>query len=317
MIGKNMKAIMILYVVLVFIFMTACSRGDTRPIPHPPQAADEMLSYSVSAWPAIALLETGENPLWFELGPEGPIHIQSPETASFAPFLPWPHARFVVGILAWDDFLVMTINRDGFLVLGIAGEVPDNADKTRAVLYRIAGNDLWYPYTIESFFIWRDRPAALLYRNDFFAEAYAPSPRPQVFVLDKSSPVPLGALVPALERFPPGENWEAELLRRGADGYWYYRMREKGSSQNQTAYFRARDLEGEGEEISMAVWRDSAFPDEQELYSNSLPVLPEGFVYTGMAVLGNIVLASWEERLDAGIGAAGFMACIAPLYSIE
>jgi len=47
--------------------------------------------------------------------------------------------------------------------------------------------------------------------------------------------------------------------------------------------------------------------DEREANPFSLSALPEGFVYTGVAVLGNVLIASWEEQQEAGVGAAGFM----------
>jgi len=40
----------------------------------------------------------------------------------------------------------------------------------------------------------------------------------------------------------------------------------------------------------------------------SLPALPEGFVYTGIAMIAGTVFASWEEQEGYSIGAAGFMA---------
>jgi hypothetical protein len=39
----------------------------------------------------------------------------------------------------------------------------------------------------------------------------------------------------------------------------------------------------------------------------SLPALPEGFVYTGIAMIAGTVFASWEEQEGYSIGAAGFM----------
>jgi len=39
----------------------------------------------------------------------------------------------------------------------------------------------------------------------------------------------------------------------------------------------------------------------------SLPALPEGFVYTGIAMIAGAVFASWEEQEGYSIGAAGFM----------
>jgi len=325
-------------------------------------------------WPALALLRTGENPLWFELGPEGPSLIDSPAAAALLPYSPWPHARFVTGILPWDDFLVIAVNRDGFLVLASPG-----ADTKDAVLYRSAGG-FWDPYTAESFFIWDNKPAVLLYRNDFFSGTdLAPPLSQQVYVLDKSSSVPVGAFIPALNNQTEGR--ETEILRRGPDGFWYFRVKDKGNSQNRTEYFRALELSGERESISLGEWRNSdrsesnappllaeilelaaalsggiagaartVSPDFEgfRFYSAgagqnlmcayyrespeplalvilgdgrgffsrglthgagefSLPALPEDFVYTGAALLGNILAASWEEQREAGIGAAGFM----------
>ena len=39
----------------------------------------------------------------------------------------------------------------------------------------------------------------------------------------------------------------------------------------------------------------------------SLPALPKGFVYTGIAMVSGTVFASWEEQEGYSIGAAGFM----------
>ena len=46
---------------------------------------------------------------------------------------------------------------------------------------------------------------------------------------------------------------------------------------------------------------------EPEVRPFSLPALPVGFVYTGIALIENAIVASWEEQQEAGIGAAGFM----------
>ena len=148
----------------------------------------------------------------------------------------------------------------------------------------------------------------LLYRNAFFIEPEAPAPRPQVQLLDFYSPTPLAAGVPALEAFPDAGPWETEIVRQSPSGNWYYRMREKGKTQNETAYFRTGDLAEAGEMISIEEWMDS---DPRENFEPEafaiLPPLPEAFVYTGAAVLGDVLVAAWEEQQEAGIGAAGFM----------
>ena len=415
---------------MVLVFVTTCSGKGNPPVSgaNPRQgtesnrhlsviAYNDAFSHTNPAWPALALLQTGENPLWFEFAQDGPRLIESPAAASLLPYAPWPHARHITGMTLWKDFLVMTVNRDGFLILGAAGDFSP-METTELLLYRAAAG-FWDPYTIESFFIWDDKPAALLYRNDFFAEPGAPALRPQVYVLDFTSSTPLPARVPALEKFPDDGLWETELLHRGADGFWYYRMKKKGEAQNETAYFRAAATESaapaggafsllsEGERISFGEWMNSnrpespenappdlarilarvaglgrgsaclvrtvspdfegqklfssaanldvenleplfaclrtegsrkkaepsvprtepqgafaeplalaIFPDGSGFYSYGaekdvrpflLAPLPDGFVYTGVAVLGNVIAASWEEQQEAGIGAAGFM----------
>ena len=397
---------------LVLLLAAACSNSKNNSAAGTGSDAETVTSGTDTAnagpaWPALALLKTGENPLWFEFGAAGPVLIESPASASLAPFTPWPYARFVTTMQLWGSYIVMAVNRDGFLSLGLNDaktansrtnapgrldinllDAPSESNAGEAVLYRIADSGLWSQYTAESFFFWENKPAVLLYRNDFFADLSAPPLAPQVYVLDKASPVPLGADIPALEKFPPGPSWEAEVLSRGSGGNWYYRMKEKGEAQNETAYFRAEDLAGDSKRISFGEWRDSikpeafgaipaylsamiknadavvpgsigeirlispdfegqrsfgfagdeagansgtlmyaycrekdhlaiaVLPDGRGFYSNgkikegrpfSLPALPEGFVYTGLALIGNIIAASWEEQQEASIGAAGFM----------
>ena len=374
---------------MIFIFAMACS-GKGSPSGAAPNTAGEAPVYAGPAWPALALLRTGENPLWFELGQDGPALIGSPETASLAPFIPWPYTRFIIGMQAWEGFLVMAVNRDGFLVLGAADtqDASSGDVSAEAVLYRAADTRLWTSYTAESFFIWDDKPAVLLDRNDFFIESDSAPLRNQVYVLDKSSPVPEGVNIPALESNPPG--WEAEEVHRGSDSFWYFRMKDRSKAQGETVYFRAGDLAGAGDKISMGEWRNSNSPESpknmpaylmgallmasesdlgkvdiakvispdfdgshfytllttatgsellyvycretdhlvlailpngQGFYSDdeepgarlfSLPVLPEGFAYTGIAAFGEILAASWEEQQDASIGAAGFMVMKVP-----
>jgi hypothetical protein len=38
-----------------------------------------------------------------------------------------------------------------------------------------------------------------------------------------------------------------------------------------------------------------------------LPGLPKNFVYTGIALLGSRIVASWEEQDSWAVGAAGFV----------
>jgi hypothetical protein len=298
--GKNKFSFVFCGTLLVLLLAAGCTGKENKAGAENAAAVQQP---DGPAWPVVALLKTGPNPLWFELAPDGPGLIESPAEAALSPFTPWPHALHITGIEAWGGFLVMPVNRDGFLVLGPA---LDSAD---VMLYRAASGGLWEPYTTESFFFWEEKPAILLYRNDFFMEPTAPPLSCQVYVLDESSAVPLAASVPALQSFPSDGPWEAELVQRGSDGFWYYRMREKGKTQNGTAYFRTADLAEAGERVSVGEWRKYFRPGDNEPDAGlfSLPALPEGFAYTGFAALGAVVAASWEEQQEAGIGAAGFM----------
>lgn len=389
--NKNRFLVLAIPVFLILIFFPSCSGKESKQEPESPEASSWRQDTHL-AWPALALLQTGENPLWFEYGEGGPLLIESPSAASLTPYAPWPHARFTIGMQVWNGFLVMAVNRDGFTVIG-RGRYSEEA-----VLYRVTGGSFWDPYTAESFFCREGKPALLLYRNDFFSEIKAPPLRPQVYILDSYSPVPLGVSVPALEIVTEadGSVMEAELMRRGNDGFWYYRMKEKGKANAAIAYFTTHDLREEGERIYAGQWRNSNRPEnpeyiprhfaavlgklaefglakvnavkivspdfeeerifalsaeasigpmggasanenpsllfgfcestepvalvitqqgqgiysagkQQGVFSFSLPSLPEGFFYTGVAVLGNVLVASWEEQQEAGIGAAGFM----------
>jgi len=296
-----------LIIFLILFYPASCSRNTISQNGTAVEANETLASVNPAGtvWHTLAHLKTGENPIWFELGPEGPSLIDSPALATLKPFTPWPHARHIIGRQMWEGFLVMAVNREGFLILG-AGSEPKEL-----IFYRTTDSAFWDPLTAESFFSWENQPAVLLYRNDFFSGLSAPPLVSQVFVLSKSSPVPLPARIPAFEGLPL--HWEAEVLRRAPDGFWYYRVREKGRAQNETIYFRTEDLTIKGTSISFEEWRESDQRGQDIFDSNryieifSLPVLPEGFIYSGVTVFGNVIAASWEEQQDAAIGAAGFM----------
>jgi hypothetical protein len=55
-----------------------------------------------------------------------------------------------------------------------------------------------------------------------------------------------------------------------------------------------------------------ASADDSDPRPFSLPELPEGFTYTGIALIGDAAAAFWEEQEAAGIGAAGFMVIKSP-----
>jgi hypothetical protein len=194
----------------------------------------------------MALLQGGENPLWFELGEQGPALIPSPEEASLSPFVPWPLARRVAGIISQEDQgqdrVILGVNREGFLAF-----VPwadDSGDETSAAnagiaLYRIDHGAYWKDYSVESLFVYDGIPAALLYRDDFFIDSGLPPPSPRVWGL---GPAPEELFIPAFQGLPPEEGWDIESLREGPDGGWHYRAVRKGGARGGIGYFRAGDL---------------------------------------------------------------------------
>ncbi|MDR1588175.1 MAG: hypothetical protein LBS57_12025 [Treponema sp.] len=237
--------------------MTACSpKGagtaafsgqDPAPEGSPPRRERFAL------WQSVAILETGENPLWFELQSGGPVLINSPGEASLSAFTPWPHARNVTGLLPWEGGLVLGVNRDGFLVLS-----PDTAGTSgRVLLSRSAEPSVWENYTSASPFMLEGRPAALIYRSNFFLENNFPPPAYRIAALDKESAVPLGVSLPGTDQFPP--DWELDSFRPGADGFWYYRaapLLEK-AGKAQAEYYRTESPLRAGEKISLGAWRNS------------------------------------------------------------
>jgi hypothetical protein len=113
--------------------------------------------------------------------------------------------------------------------------------------------------------------------------------------------------IPALELFPAAEGWDADTLRYGSDGFWYYRVIKKSESRPEVRMLRTADLAMAGENITQDAFQNSA-PHEMILPEHfSLPPLPDGFFYTGTGTAGGSVVAFWEEQEDFNIGAAGFV----------
>jgi hypothetical protein len=255
----------------------------------------------------FALLRTGEHPLWFEFSGQGPRLIDSPGEAEAVPFVPWPLARHVRDILSWEGEVFFAVNRDGLLAALPREEPGGAAPAVDIALYRIPGDAYWQDYTIAALFPYDGRPALLFYRDDRFAEPVAAPPEPPVLCPQEDFSGFTGLKVPALEEdIPFAQGWEADLLRPGADGRWYYRGVRRTDEGRDVRYFRTGDLSRKGEGISAGIYRDSQAPVETG--EHVLPVLPEGFVFTGFAWLGDTLFASWEEQEDYNIGAAGFMA---------
>ena len=237
--------------------LTGCSRprpsgAVESPSPSPPPSARFL-------WEAVAVLKTGENPLWFELTGDGPRLIAWPGEASLLPYTPWPLSRYIAGMIPWNGDLVLAVNRCGFFVLNPLAE-------GGAVLYSASDSVQWDPYAVSSLFMYENHPAVLLYRDVFFAEPSAPPPDPPFFILSRDSPVPLALslfIAEGLTENAAGNSsgWELNSLRPGQSGFWYGRRTQTGVPQPQTVYFKTPDLSRPGEEISPGEYRNSGLPE--------------------------------------------------------
>jgi hypothetical protein len=221
------------------------------------------------------------------LGGEGPRHIYAPAEASLKPFEPWPYARYISGLLAQGDRLVMAVNREGFLA-AIPGDGPVPGDIS---LYRRADPLYWGNYTAGALFSHKGIPAVLLYRNDFFSTLAGEPPEPPVWGLLPGELYPVPLEVPALD----SAGGEPDSLRRGPDGYWYYRVVQRDAPQPGIRYLRSPDLVLAGEEVSLGAYRNSAQP---EPLRNAPPVLAEtleaAFFIAGKKALNIAAVASPE-----------------------
>jgi len=249
----------------------------------------------------LAILQTGRNPIWFLLTDSGPVHIGTIDDAiSASALIPWPYAPHIQFLHEGQNELVMTVNRDGFLKITLNdGTIPGLA------LYRFSGGDFWKQYTVGGFVYYDGKPAALLYLNNRFMDANIPLPalRTWTFSMESNAPYPLE--IPALGLFPEADRWEADTLRLGIDGLYYYRVARRTGSSPAIHMFRSDDLSKAGDEISAGVFFDSFLWDV--VSHPSLPPLPEGFVYTAIGEISGNLFAAWEEQSDFNIGAAGFV----------
>jgi hypothetical protein len=216
----------------------------------------------------LAVLQAGKNPLWFELAEAGPRQIGFPGEAELAPFMPWPLARHIRFILPRENDLVIGVNRDGFLrgapwgSAGPAAGKSGGAENRRGLaLYRTGDAAYWGQYTLAAVFPYEGQAAALLYRDDFFAEPLSPPPAPRVFVLSPDSPELHAPVVPAFEEFPAEEGWDLDTLFFAPAGHWYYRAVLKNTGRPEIRYRRTGDLSRKGEAVSLSGFQNSALPE--------------------------------------------------------
>ena len=251
---------------------------------------------------ASAILQTGDQPLWFQLTEEGPVHITSIEDAiNSAALIPWPLAHYVYFIHEGENEIILVINRGGFIRLA-----PNSGTTPGIAMYRFSGGDFWRQYTLGGFTYYQDKPAALLYLDDIFLDSNArlPSPRTWTFNMDSNTPFPLD--IPAFQQFPAEEGWDIDTLRPGSDGCWYYRAVKKRGPNPEIRMFCVSDLSQAGNTASLTAYQNSA-PRKSKISHTSLPPLPKGFTYTGIGRINESLLASWEDQEEYSIGAAGFV----------
>jgi hypothetical protein len=235
----------------ILLSLLCCSRPREIPRTKPEEPAPPAPLYGSHP---LALLQGGEQPLWFELGEQGPALIASPEEAPLRPFAPWPLALRVAGTLGLEDRIILGINREGFLVFA-----PQADDEDSIALYRVDNNALWQDYSVASLFVFDSKPAALLYRDDYFIDRSAPPPSPRVWGLDHGAGMQ-GLFVEAFEDLPPEDGWDLEDLRQGPDDRWHYRAILKSGRLQGMGYFSAGDLALPAEPSTQAALQNASRP---------------------------------------------------------
>jgi hypothetical protein len=275
---------------LPICFLLSCTRFSNTP----------PASFTFYEAHPAAILQTGENPLWFQLTENGPVHLESIEDAVYsAALIPWTLALHICFFHEKEDELVIVVNRDGFIKLA-----PYDGTVKGLAMYRFSGGELWRQYTAGGFVYYENKPAVLLYLDDRFLDSDTPLPHSAIWTFNMESNTPFPLEIPALIPFPAKDGWSVDTLRLGHDGLFYYRVSNKNYPQPRM--FRTLDLARPGEDISAEVFFNSV-PVKTVINNPSLPPLPENFVYTEVGRAGDSLFVSWEEQVDYNIGAAGFM----------
>ncbi|MCL2186463.1 MAG: hypothetical protein FWB86_11540 [Treponema sp.] len=248
----------------------------------------------------MAILQSGEYPLWFQLTENGPVHIETIADAQLTAFVPWPYALHISFMQEKEDSLIMVVNRDGFLNI-----TPNNEEVESISMYRFSGGELWQKYTTGGFVYYDGVPAVLLYTDNRFFDIPQPLPiiRIWTFKMDYDLTFPIS--IPIFDLFPAEDGWEIDTLHF-ADSFYYYRAAKRSGSFPSVRMFRTDDLTLQGEEISAEVFFNSV-SQKKDLSNLKLPQLPDGYVYTNAGFLNGNLIASWEEQDEFYIGVAGFM----------
>jgi hypothetical protein len=292
----------------LFCFCAGCSRPQAAP-----QTAPEAETESPEpAYPApdklFAIVKPGGDPIWFELGPEGPVHIPSPEAAGRVPYQPWTGARFVAGMNLGSGRLVMAVNRYGFLVWA-----PQNGE---AALYQLP-EPAWDGLTVAALFRYApgDGSAgngsgawdtALLYRDDVFSDTEDGPPENRVRALPPGGFEVETLNIPAFSPLPGNEGWDLESLRQGRDGAWYFRG-TRGGVNPASVYYRAQELIFPGDSVAFGVFRSAVSPyNYEEAPSVLREALEEAAVLEGgKTLIAAIISPVFDAPRYFAAGSAG------------
>ncbi|MDR1411939.1 MAG: hypothetical protein LBI91_07020 [Spirochaetaceae bacterium] len=258
------------------------------------------------------MVKPGDSPIWFEFGPEGPVHIASPEEAAPGLFRPWPEARFAAGMSLGPGRLAVAINRYGFLVWAF--------QNNEAALYQLP-DPAWDGLTVAALFryspagnsgeIW---DAALLCRDDVFSAATGGPPEERVRALPSDGFEAEALDIPAFAPLPGHEGWDLKSLRQGRDGAWYFRG-ARGGGNPASVYYRAAGLGSAGDSVGPGVFRNAVSPyNYKEAPSVLRAVLEEAAAMeSGKALVAAVISPDYDApryfaaSKDSGGGAVSLM----------
>ena len=174
---------------------------------------------------------------------------------------------------------------------------------------RFSPDAYWYYRAVK-----KTGAAAIKYMRSRSLDRDGEAVGPGVF-LNSALPEKLSLVPPALTSLFAEMKAQGTVIALSPDfsGQRYF-SGSPGSMTGSLAYYRifpfaalAIDIHGKGllARTSPAAGEpDTATTEHIPL---TLPQLPENFIYTGIALCGQTIIAVWEEQEDYNIGAAGFM----------
>jgi len=287
MLHRNNPVIKFLFIcAAVVCFFVSCSRSSPE---------NETANGALPA----AVIMTGKVPLWFQLTEEGAVLLDTIEDAvNKTALTPWTLAPNAGLIREKEGSVYLAVNRFGFIKF-----TPYNDG---IAIYGFPGGDLWRRYSIGGFVFHNNNPVALLYSDDRFQNSAAPLPVSRTWSFSMESNLPFTVNFRALDMFPANEGWNVDTLRSGHDGLIYFRAVNRSGTEPQIRMLRTANLSDTGNNISAEAFFNSS-PVKNTVFHSSLPPLPKGFVYTGIAKIKDSLFVTWEEKAGYSIGAAGFM----------